>query len=328
MAARSVLVTGGNGFIGRHLVRRLVRDGCAVSVLQRSPDQIDLRTECLRLSRFDADGIAAVLGGRRFDWVFHLLSYGVNPHHRDPRAMFEINVAFTQALVDLISLRSPRAVVMAGSGAEYDLSGADRPIAEHHPLETRQLYGASKAAATLCAAALATARDIPFAACRLFGVYGPEEAAHRLSTSLLRGARSGDRIPLSPGAQQRDFIFVDDVVEAMVGLAAVLESDPRQVIVNVATGRPIAVRRFVETAAAIFGIAENQLGFGDIAVRPGEAKVFSGDPSRLHGLTGWTATVGLTDGLRRCLDWQPRQPAANEPTGASPRPAARDSANG
>jgi nucleoside-diphosphate-sugar epimerase len=301
-ATRSVLVTGGNGFIGRHLVRRLLRDGHDVSLLLRSPDPVDPRAARLSLSRFDAEGIAVALRGRRFDWVFHLAGYGVHPGDRDAEMMFRVNVDVTRILVELASSCSPRAVVIAGSGSEYDFDGVEGPLTEYHPLEPYKLYGASKAAATLCTAALATARQMPFAACRIFGVYGPGEAPHRLVPSLISRLHGSGRIPLSAGLQKRDFLFVDDVVDVFTKVAVALESEPRQFILNVGTGQPIAVRDFAQSVATIAGIAASRLGFGDIPMRLDEPMIFSGNSERLHTLTGWTAKVGVADGIRRCLD--------------------------
>jgi UDP-glucose 4-epimerase len=301
MVTRSVLVTGGNGFIGRHLVRRLLRSGCEVTLLQRSPERIEPPAALLRLSRLDAKSISAALGGRHFDWVFILAGYGVHPNDRDAETMFQINVAAVRSIVDVACSLDPSAVVLAGSGSEYNFDGVERPVAEEHALEAYKAYGASKAAGTLCAASLAAARQLPFAACRIFGVYGPGEPPHRLLPSLLKGAQGNDRIPLSLGFQKRDFLFVDDVVDALINVAEFLQREPQQCILNVGTGEPISVRRFTQTAAAMLGIAEDRLGFGDIPMRPDEAMVFSGNPAKLHTFTGWKATVNLNDGIRRCL---------------------------
>jgi UDP-glucose 4-epimerase len=300
--SRSVLVTGGNGFIGRHLVRRLLHDGHRVTLLQRSPDRIDPRVVQIPLSRFDVEGLAASLSGQRFEWVFHLAGYGVRPTERDPGTMFRLNVEFTRAIVEIAAAWPLKALLIAGSGSEYSLAGVQRPVTEDQPLEAFKLYGASKAAGTLSAYSLATAQKMPFAACRIFGVYGPGEAPHRLLPSLMSGVSGKARIPLSPGLQKRDFLFVDDVIEAFIGLATTLESEPRQYILNVATGEPVSVRSFVEIAAKVMRISEDRLGFGDIPMRADETMLFSGDSARLKALTSWMPRIDLPVGIRRCLD--------------------------
>lgn len=312
MTSASVLVTGGNGFIGRHLVRRLLHDGCAVTLLQRSPERIDPRTELLRVDSLTSQTMAVALEGRHFDWLFHLAAAGVQPDDCDPEAMFQINVDVTRALMSIAARWPLRAVIIAGSGSEYRLDGVRHPVAEDWPLEPYKLYGASKAAGTLCAAAFAAARGIPFAACRLFGVYGPGEAAHRLLPALASGLRSGKRVALSHGLQKRDFVFVDDAVEALVKTTLFLEKQPQQLILNVGTGRPVSVRMFAKTVAAMLAAPLSQLGFGDIAMPTPGVTVFSAEATKLRALTGWVPMVQLRDGIRRYLDAR----GADEPTPA------------
>jgi nucleoside-diphosphate-sugar epimerase len=300
-AARAVLVTGGNGFIGRHLVRRLLDDGCQVTLLQRLRDGLDPRTTLLHVDRLEPEQIAPALAGRHFDWLFHLAGYGVRPGDRDAATMLRINVDVPRALIGALAAGTPRAVVFAGSGSEYKFDGVEQPVTEDHALEPYKLYGASKAAGNLCAAALASAHRIPFAACRIFGVYGPGEAPHRLLPSLVSGLRRGQRVPLSPGLQRRDFLFVDDLIGALILVAFALEAHRQQLIVNIGTGLPIAVREFARAVAGLLGVAETYLGFGDLAMRADEAMVFSGNSARLHALTGWTPKVALREGVRQSL---------------------------
>jgi nucleoside-diphosphate-sugar epimerase len=142
---------------------------------------------------------------------------------------------------------------------------------------------------------------IPFAACRLFGVYGPNEAPHRLFSALMRGFRSQTRIALSAGHQKRDVLFVADVVDALQAVARTLENRPQQVILNVCTGTPVTVRTFAEMVARIYGAPKEQLGFGDIPMRPDEVMCFAGDPARLHAFTNWRPRFDMEDGIMRSI---------------------------
>jgi UDP-glucose 4-epimerase len=299
---RTVLVTGGTGFIGHHLVRRLVSDNHAVTLMQRSAERAAGVADVLQIEEFTPALIDRALTNRRFDWVFHLASYGVRPEHREIEPMFRINVDATRRIIESAASWSVKAVVVAGTGSEYCLDGVERPVRENHPVEPYNLYGASKAAGTLCAAATARAALIPFAACRLFGTYGPNEAPHRLLPALLRGFRSKTRVPLSPGHQKRDVLFVGDAVDAFLTVARTLESTPRQMILNISSGIPVTVRHFAETAACICGAPMELLGFGDMPMRPDEVMCFAGDPTRLHVFTGWRPQFDLERGIKHSLE--------------------------
>jgi nucleoside-diphosphate-sugar epimerase len=296
-------VTGGTGFIGRHLVRRMAMAGHEVTLLQRSTEQVAGAAELLPVAELTPGAVHAALRDRQFEWVFHLAGYGVRPEDRDIESMFRINVELSRAIVDALGRGSvpPRAVVLAGSGSEYRLEGVNEPVAEDHPLETEKLYGASKAAGGLCALATGAALGVPVAVARFFGVFGPGEPKHRLLPSLVSNLLAGRRVSLSAGLQRRDSLYVDDAVEALVALANALEAAPGRVVVNVASGKPETVRAFSETCAKVLEAPLDLLGFGDLSMRPDEVMCFSGDPSRLQQLTGWRPRHDLTSGIERTI---------------------------
>jgi nucleoside-diphosphate-sugar epimerase len=289
----TVLLTGSTGFVGRHLAHRLAADGWAVTSLQRSSAPVPGVREILRVPELTADAVSRALAGRRFNRLFHLAAYGVKPDDRDPEPMFRINVDVTRRLVEEAARWPARASVFAGSGSEYDLSGVTKPVAEAHPLEALKL--------TLCALSSARALAAPLAVARLFGVFGPGEAPHRLLPTLVGRLGRSERVPLSDGSQQRDALHVDDAVEALLSLALALEDTPRQVVANVGSGKPATVRAFAETVAAVLGAPRSLLGFGELTRRPDEATCFAGDPSRLRALTGWEPRLDFDTGIRQAV---------------------------
>lgn len=294
-------MTGATGFIGRHMAAYLADQGCEVISLQRSPATITGISQTITLPDLQAWRIAEALRGRRFDWIVHFAGYGVSPEDRDIDEMFFANVELTRSLVQLAPSWHVKAAFVAGTGSEYDTETATEPVLEDHPLELTKLYGASKAAGTICAHATAKTLGLPLAVGRIFKTYGPGEPAHRLLPALLHNLTQGSRVRLSPGLQLRDQLYVHDVVTATEAMLMAVEAQRIQVIANVATGTPETVRRFAEIVAEEIGVSSDLLGFGDIAQRPDDTMCFSGNPQRLITLTGWQPRFDLRSGIRESI---------------------------
>jgi nucleoside-diphosphate-sugar epimerase len=302
MAVKSILLTGTTGFIGRHMAAHLKRSGHNVVSLQRSTETVPGVDETLLVPGFDVAAIAMKLRDRRFDWLVHLAGYGVSPADRDPETMFRINVGVTQWLLHEASTWPAKAAFVAGSGSEYDTTTAAQPITEEQQLECFKIYGASKAAGSICALATASAHDLPIAVGRIFGVFGPGEPSHRLLPTLFRALSRREGVALSAGHQLRDLLYVDDVIAAAHQLIEKVEQTGNQIVVNISSGAPITIRSFAEMTCDEFGAPRSLLGFGDVPLRNDETMCFSGDPTRLMRLTGWQPRFDLRSGIRRSIE--------------------------
>jgi len=299
-ACSAALVTGGTGFIGAALVRRLVANGTRVACLVRedSPRRARLPAGARALALADGSraGLERALAGESFDVVFHLAASGVSPDARDPEGLVAGNVALTCSLIAALAERPPRRFIHIGSCSEYAPIEAPARLDEDHPLDPPSLYGAAKASAWLCGRTLAARLGVPLVALRLFGVYGPGEAPSRLVPYLLSRLRAGEVPALTGGEQVRDFSFIADVVDALVLAAGApgLESGRAY---NVCTGVPVRVREVVELVARLIGQG-GDLGLGRRPYRDDEPMWIVGDPARFAAATGHAPRVPLAEGLR------------------------------
>lgn len=304
--SRPVLVTGASGFIGRHLVEALLARGSAVIALSRPssvfPGHWKGIVDRVDLDQLSEKDIASELDGRQFGCLFHLAAYGVVPTDRDPGEMFRVNAQLPADLVGLCG-RSGAAMVMAGSSAEYRRPDDKMLLTEDSPIETDKSYGASKARGTLDACQAADEADVPLRVLRLFNVYGPGEARHRLLPSLISGLAANHRISLSEGRQVRDFVYIEDVVEAFVAAADHARSQDRATsqVWNVATGEGHSVREFAEMTARLFDNGTNLLGFGDLPMRPDEIEWLVGSAQRIREAIGWAPRYDLASGIAQSL---------------------------
>jgi len=200
-------------------------------------------------------------------------------------------------LVDSLGDRC-RAVVRLGSSTEY--GAADGPIDETAQLRPRGFFGATKAAGSLLVAATATARGVRAAVLRAFQVYGPGDHPARLVPTALRAARSGEVFPLTGPGLRRDWVYVDDVVEACVQAAAADHLLPGQVL-NVGTGRQVTNEELVAMVEQV-SARPVRTAAGAHPGRSWDTGSWVCDPSLAADLLGWEAKVPLEDGLGRCWD--------------------------
>jgi nucleoside-diphosphate-sugar epimerase len=303
MPAANVLVTGASGFIGAHLAARLLSQGSRVTILTRSSSVLPLgwreRVNVIASDDFSEGSLRQLLQAP-VDTVFHLAAYGVRPNHRDIGAMIAINVELPAALVRLCAEWRAR-MIMAGTFSEYRSPPAQALLVEDSPLEQGKLYGSSKAAGGLLASAIANSGGISFRLLRLFKVYGAGEAAHRLLPALVSGLAKRERVAISAGTQVLDFVYIDDVIEALLRADAHCRDKAGVGTWNVATGRGHSVRKFAETVAREMGTDPSLLDFGAIAMRKDDEPWLVGSPDLLCAELGWHPSVGLEQGVRAAV---------------------------
>ena len=316
MPATNALVTGASGFIGVHLVARLLKEGSRVTVLARPssifPDEWGARVNVVTLDHLGEDELRRQIRPP-VDTVFHLAAYGVRPNLRDIGEMMAVNVNLPTALIRLCAEWRAR-MIMAGTFSEYRSPATQDLLTETSPLEQNKLYGSSKAAGGLMASAIANSEGVGFRLLRLFKVYGAGEAPHRLLPALVSGLAKGERVPISAGTQILDFVYVEDVVEAMLRADAHCCEKSGTATWNVATGRAHSVREFAERVAAAMKADASLLGFGAINMRKDDEPWLVGSPDLLRSELDWQPSIGLDHGVQasvaRILDAQSKDSAA------------------
>lgn len=302
---KMVLVAGASGFVGRRLVKRLIERNFSVIALVRrhNPALVEgPELSVVKVDGFSDEVLVKSVGATPVSGIFNLAAYGVDPRDRNPVLMQDANVDLAAGLVRLAAHHGA-VVVQTGSSAEYAAPLSRSPVSEEAVLETSKIYGASKAAGGLLALATAHALQVPMRHLRLFNIYGPGEVAHRLIPTLRSYAHAGRRVPLSAGLQYRDFVYVDDCVDGLMhAFKRLLDGAIAGAkAVNLCTGQATTVRTFAEKVAEQMGIASNQLGFGDIPLRPDDVPFIVGDPTLMAFDLDWRPSYGLDQGIAATL---------------------------
>ncbi|MBS1870956.1 MAG: GDP-mannose 4,6-dehydratase [Actinobacteria bacterium] len=318
--SRSVFVTGAYGLLGSWLVRALVARGDRVVVLRRDRaprsalllEGVEAAVDVVHGDLTDDGLMARALGEYEVDTVFHLAAQTiVGTANRSPLATFESNVRGTWTLLEACRLHGAQRVVVAASDKAYGAS-ATLPYREDMPLDPRYPYDVSKAATDLIARSYWHTFGLPVAVTRFANLYGGGDLNRsRLVPEAIAAALAG-RAPVirSDGSPQRDFLYVEDAVDAYLRLADALEREgARGEAFNAGGGQPHAVRDVVARICALAGtdVAPDVRGTG---TPDGEIDRQWVDASKLRALTGWAPRVDLDEGLRRTIAWYREHPRA------------------
>lgn len=236
-----VLVTGGRGFLGSALVKRLREEGAWVSVLTTSESQAE---EMIQADLTSFETVVSALERARPEIIFHLASYGVRPGESDPTHIQAVNEKGTENLLQACKYISPRMIIIAGSWTEYGASTPERGCSEADVPAPLSDYGRSKLKATEYACHWAREHQQALAVLRFASLFGPGELPHRFIPTLLHSALSGQSASLGQPEVIRDFLFLDDAVEACFQAA---QTEFCGEIFNIGSGHGLSLLAVVET---------------------------------------------------------------------------------
>lgn len=304
------LVTGGMGFIGANLTRRLLRDGHDVHLLLR-PGHASWRLDAIRddVATYESDlgdreELERIVGRIRPEWIFHLAAHGAYSWQTDIDRIVGTNFLGTLNLVRVCAGSGFAAFVNAGSSSEYGLK--DHAPPETDPLDPNSPYAVAKAAATHACRLIARERGLRIVTLRLYSVYGPFEEPNRLVPTLIVHGLRGNLPPLVDPWVARDFVHVDDVVEAFVR-SAQRDGQAVDAVYNVGTGIQTTLKEVADHARAVLPIAAEPQ-WGTMENRSWDTSVWVSDPRKIRDALGWQPTLSFRDGLRATVEWLQKNP--------------------
>jgi UDP-glucose 4-epimerase len=318
-----ILVTGGGGFIGSHLSRRLLADGHAVSVVD---NEFNGRRACVpsgaSFLRADVTRLADVepVFAQGLDAVCHLAAQvSIVRSFTDPVADLRANVEGTLRILQLCLKHQVPRLLYASSMSAYGNRGVI-PTPEGEPLQPNSYYGITKSAAEQFVHATAERSDLDFAfnvtSLRMFSVYGPGQALDNPYQGVL-GIFIGNLLRHEPiiifgdGEQTRDFVYIDDVVDGWV--RALDNPAAHGGIFNLGSGRSLSINQLAEHAISAFGHPRGGYKIIYGAARPGEQLRVQADIRRAQTILDWEPRTSFESGLAETVRWG-RDTYARDPT--------------
>jgi dTDP-glucose 4,6-dehydratase len=312
LAGRHILVTGAGGFIGGHLVERLVRDGARVRAMCRYNSRNDRGTldwldaevtaevEVVLGELRDIESVAAAVDGAEV--VLHLGAQIAIPYsYVNPRDFVEVNVLGTLNVAHA-ALRQGVARIVHTSTSEVYGTAQSVPITEAHPLEPQSPYAASKVAADKLMDSYRRSFDLPVTVLRPFNTYGPRQSARAIIPTIIGQALTGSTLRLGSLHPRRDLTFVEDTTAAFVA-AAISEAAIGRTV-NIGTDHDVSVGDLVEIVADLLG-RELTVETDPARLRPPNSEVerLRASPALAGELLGWAPRVELREGLARTIAW-------------------------
>lgn len=296
MNSYKTLITGGTGFVGSNLARRLVYDGWQVHIVIVANGNVEQIKDIvgqvtLHVHDGSTEGMSKIIAKAKPEVVFHLASLFLSEHTQaDIDRLVRSNILFGTQLLEAMAVHGAQKIVNAGTSWQHY---------ENKPYSPVNLYAATKQAFEDILQYYVEGRGGQAVTLKLFDTYGPNDPRPKLFHLLEKIAWEGSVLAMSPGEQVIDLVYIDDVVQSFVVAAKrLLEGSAEgHEKYGISSGSPISLREIVKLYGRMIG---NQLPieWGGRSYRPREVMVTS---NTLSMLPGWSPEVSLESGIRKLL---------------------------
>jgi nucleoside-diphosphate-sugar epimerase len=299
-----VLVTGATGFVGACLTRRLLATGHEIHAFVRQTANrwriVDVAPHIVLhdVDLRDAHAVEQAVASIRPEKVFHLATYGGFTFQRDIDAIYAANFLGTVNLVQACEKVGFDCFIHTGSSSEYGIKTV--PMKEIDLLEPLGDYAVSKAAATLYCRSTALQKGLPMVTLRIFSPYGPWDDPQRLIPYVIASLLSGIIPALSNPASVRDYIYIDDVIDAYLSVMDAPISAGE--IYNVGSGVQTGICEVVDRIVSVLDNVVIPKWGTEPAKRP-EPAVWVADIAKMKTHFNWKTTTCLEEGLLQTISW-------------------------
>lgn len=320
--SKLVAVTGGSGFIGTHVVDKLLDAGCAVRVLDpKAPHRAD--AEWVPVDVLDTRGLTEAVAG--VDVIFHLAAIAdVNDVIADPTLAIQVNTLGTTRVLEAARRAEAGRVVLASTVWVYAATSGEDVDEDSlfDPNTDRHLYVTSKVAAEMACRDYHTLYGRPFTVLRYGIPYGPRMRDNCVVAAFMKRAMRGETLKIDgDGSQHRFFVYVEDLAEAHV---RALDDIAVNRTYNIEGAIPVSIREIAESVTQLVGRGAVEFG----PARPGDLKARTVSSARARAELRWSPSTTFSEGLARTYAWYQSQAGAEAHetpvVDAGPRSATRD----
>ncbi|MBP5204805.1 SDR family NAD(P)-dependent oxidoreductase [Candidatus Saccharibacteria bacterium] len=314
---KTYLITGGAGFIGSTLAKRLLKEGNKVIIVDNFNDYYNSQlkennvselgdNENLRIYRADirdVDAMRNVFDENQIDAVMHLAAMaGVRPSIENPILYQDVNGIGTQNILEQAKKHNIKKLVMASSSSVYG-NCKEVPFREDMIVDYAiSPYAATKKANEVMAHVYHKLYDMNIIMLRFFTVYGPKQRPDLAINKFTRMMKNGDKIPMyGDGTTSRDYTYVDDIVDGIVKALDYVDSHENVYeIVNLGSNNPISLKEMIMAISEVLGV-EPQIE--QLPMQPGDVNRTYADISKARELLGYEPHTSFRQGIEKFINW-------------------------
>ena len=295
----SILIVGGTGFIGSHIVKEAVIRGLQVAVISKNHKPLSDRLKDVEYLCVDIclkDKLYNELKDKQFQYVVNLGGYIDHSNYSSGGdKVFDVHFNGAKNLINFLNKDVLKSFIQIGSSDEYGINSA--PQNENQRESPMSPYSLAKTAITHFVQMLYRTEQFPVVILRPFLVYGPGQGMDRFIPQIINGCIEGREFPTSEGLQLRDFCFISDFVESI--FSSIGNTQAFGEVINIASGEPISIKEVVMKIQRIVDSGSPQ--FGNSSYRKGENMKLYANIKKAKTLLNWQPRILLEDGLKKTI---------------------------
>ena len=307
LTGRTIFITGATGFIGSHVLKRLIKEGCNVHISIRLDSSLwrieefknDFTSHKIDLTDFEA--IRSLIKQIKPDVIFHLAAYGVDYRQQNIYRAIDINITASVNLFEAFLANNGHRFIHTGTCLEYGHKNV--PVSEFDVSVPTGIYGATKTSSVHILSSMTNSMDSgKLIILRPFGVFGEYEGIHKFIPQVIDKLTNENPVQMTLGEQIRDYIYIDDLIDAYI-LASTVPLKNKVEIINIGSGKGIAMKDLALMISNHLGASDELLQFGALPYRPDEMMYLVANVNRAKSLLAWESKLSIEKGLEYTINW-------------------------
>ncbi|MFL0266618.1 NAD-dependent epimerase/dehydratase family protein [Candidatus Clostridium radicumherbarum] len=301
---KNIVITGGCGFIGSHLIRRLLREDANIFLFNKSSTstwrikEYLNKVKIIKIDITNSLDVHSCIHEIKPDYVFHLAAYGMDSSQNDYIKAANTNIIGTINILSSLKEINCCKVINIGSCAEY--GNRKEVMSEDMNLMPVSIYGSTKASGTLIAHQIAKENNIKIVTLRPFGIFGEGEERHKIFCHIIMSILEDRDVKLTNCEQYRDYCYVENIIDGMI-MAAKNEAIENDVF-NIACGELYPLKYYVELIFKNLKTDRKAL-YGAVKYKKNEMWVPAANISKIKSLLQWRPEINIEEGIIRTINW-------------------------